>query len=268
MPSQGQRRPWRVFIVIGAVLFLATASTAGWWFFLRSTPVRADVLLHKVKREPLIVSVTEKGTLESADNRDITCKVRAGSKGFATSINWVIDDGTRVKPGQLLMILDDSDLKDKEEDQKIKVESAMATKVKAEKDFEIAVKQNQKDIAAAEQTLIVATNALKDFVGLTYDPSRAVLGVLGGGPLTLAEAGTYRQAVDDQTGQVKLAESDLEGYRERAAWADRMVKLTYMSAAQAQAERSKLESAVESLRSKRAKLTQMLVSDRERDLTK
>ena len=74
--------------------------------------------------------------------------------------------------------------------------------------------------------------------------------------------------MDDQTGQVKLAESTVEQNRERAAWADRMVKLSYMSAAQAQAERSRLDSSVEDLRSKRAKLAQLLTSDRDQNLTK
>ena len=124
---------------------LLAAAGAGWWFFLRSDPARADVLLHKVKREPLVVSVTEKGTIESADNRDIVCKVRAGSKGYASSINWVIDDGSRVKPGQLLMILDDSDLKDKEDEQTIKVRAAQATKVKAEAEYNKVAAQNKQE---------------------------------------------------------------------------------------------------------------------------
>ena len=113
-------------------MLLAGAAAGGWYYF-RPAPARADVLLHTVKREPLVVTVAEKGTLESADNRDIVCKVRAGTKGFASTINWVIDDGSRVKPGQLLMILDDSALKDQEDDQQIKVQSALAAKVKAER---------------------------------------------------------------------------------------------------------------------------------------
>ncbi len=257
-----------MLLIVGSVLFLAVAALGGWYFFLRSAPVRADVLLHTVKREPLVVTVAEKGTLESAGNRDIVCKVRAGSKGFASTINWVIDDGSRVKPGQLLMLLDSSALMDQRDAQRIAYETARANKVRAEKDYEIAVKQNQKDIASAESALTVANSLLKDYTGLTYDPTRAALAAVGGGMASLSEAGTYRQTVDDQTGQVKLAESILQQYRERSAWADRMVKLSYMSSAQAQAEQSKMDSAVEDLRSKRAKLTQLLASNRERDLTK
>jgi multidrug efflux pump subunit AcrA (membrane-fusion protein) len=254
-------------LAIAGVLATAAAGAGAWYYLLRTPPARADVLTHTVKREPLVVTVAEKGTLESADNRDIVCKVRAGSKGFASTINWVIDDGARVKPGQLLMILDDSDLKDKEDDQSIKVQTALANKVKAEKDFDIAVTQNKLNIATAENALITAENALNNYTGLNYEPSRAALAALGGGPLALAEAGTFRQSVDDLVGQVRLAEAEVQQNAERSAWADRMVKLSYMSAAQAQSDKSKLDSSVEKLRSLKAKLNQLLVSDRDQTLT-
>src|SRR5262245_18637833 len=221
LPARGAGGTKWIPFTIGAVVLLA-GTVGGAWYFLRTDPVRSDVLLHTVKREPLVVTVAEKGTLESADNRDIVCKVRAGTKGFASTINWVIDDGTRVKPGQLLMILDDSALKDQEENQQITVQTALANKVKAEKDYEIAVTQNKENIVTAEAELTKAANALKDYTGLTYDPGRAALAALGGGPVSLSEAGTFRQKLDDLTGQVRLAESDVEQNRERAAWADRM----------------------------------------------
>lgn len=253
--------------VIAGVLLTAGAGAGAWYYFLRTPPARADVLLHTVKREPLVVTVAEKGTLESADNRDIVCKVRAGSKGFASTINWVIDDGARVKPGQLLMILDDSDLKDKEDDQTIKVQTALANKVKAEKDYDIAITQNKLSIATAEAALITADNALNNYTGLTYEPNRAAIVALAGGPLALDEAGTFRQSVDDLVGQVRLAEAEVQQNADRSSWADRMVKLNYMSASQAQSDRSKLDSSVEKLRSLRAKLNQLVVSDRDQMLT-
>jgi multidrug efflux pump subunit AcrA (membrane-fusion protein) len=74
--------------------------------------------------------------------------------------------------------------------------------------------------------------------------------------------------VDDLYGQVRLAEAEVEQNRERSAWADRMVKLNYMSAAQAQSDRSKLDSSIEKGRSLRAKLNQLLNSDRDQMLTK
>jgi multidrug efflux pump subunit AcrA (membrane-fusion protein) len=253
-------------MVLGALLLALTVG-AGWWFLLRPPPIRADVLLHTVKREPLIVSVTEKGTLESANNRDIVCKVRAGTKGYSSTINWVIDDGTRVKPGQLLMILDDSVLKDQEEEQQIKTQTALANKVKAEKDYEIQVKANEIAIETGRNALALAVIDLEKFTGLDYDPGRSALAALGGGMASLSEAGSYRQKLDDLTGQVRLAESEVEQNRERAGWADRMVKLSYMSSAQAQAEKSRLDSSIEKLRSLQSTRTQHLTYDRKQQLT-
>ena len=162
-------------LAIAGVLLLTASAAGGWWFFLRPAPVRADVLLHTVKREPLLVSVAEKGTLESADNNDIVCRVRAGSKGFASTINWVIDDGTRVKPGQLLMLLDDSALKDQEDQKQIELVNAQANKLNSAKDVEIAIKQNKLEVATAEQKFTTAVNALNNYTGLSYDPNRAAL---------------------------------------------------------------------------------------------
>ncbi len=258
----------KLFLFAAAgLLVLGAVAAGGWYLVLRPAPQRADVLLHTVQREPLIVSVTEKGTLESIDNRDIVCRVRAGNKSFSSTIKWVIDDGSRVKPGQLLMILDDSALKDQEDNQLIVVQTALANKIKAEKDVEIAIKENELNISNAQSALTAAEYALKTYIGMTYDPNRAVWAALAGGPVALVEAGTFRQSVDDLTGQVRLAEATVEQNRERAAWAERMVKLSYMSPAQAQAEKSRLDSSVETLRSLKAKLQQLLTSERDQTLT-
>ncbi len=58
-------------------------------------------LTHRITRGDLIVTVTEQGTLESADNTEIKCKVR----GHSTVI-WVIEAGTEVRAGDELVRLD------------------------------------------------------------------------------------------------------------------------------------------------------------------
>jgi HlyD family secretion protein len=183
----------------------------------------------------------------------VICKVRAGSKGagsgFATSINWVIEDGAKVKAGQLLMILDDSALQDQLRAQKITLDTALAAKIKAEKDYDITVKTNEKLVAEAENALAVAKIELEKYTGLSFDPDRVALGAVAGGAATLSENGLFRQELDDLIGQIRLAESEVDQNRERSAWAERMVKQRYMSPAQAQAERSRLDSSVEKLRS-------------------
>jgi multidrug efflux pump subunit AcrA (membrane-fusion protein) len=61
----------------------------------------APELTHTITRGDLIVTVTEQGTLESADNMEIKNKVRGRS-----TVIWVIESGTEVKPGDELVRLD------------------------------------------------------------------------------------------------------------------------------------------------------------------
>ena len=243
-----------------AAHFLIGKSLVARLAFGPGTDDRNDVILHTVKKETLIVTVTSKGQVESADNKDIVCKVRAGSKGFATTINWVIDDGTRVKPGQLLMILDDSALRDQEDTQSITVKTKLAEKVNAEKNYEIQIKKTENALALAEIELDKLT-------GIAPDPGLRGLAALAGMPTSLVEGGTYKQDLDDITGQISMAQSTVEQNRERAAWADRMVLLTYMSPAQAQAEKSRLESSIEDLRSKMVKKALLISHDRKQRIT-
>src|SRR5262249_36209518 len=60
---------------------------------------RTDLVLHKVQYDRLPLTIVEQGTLESQNNNDIVCRVKARAQGsnVASTIKWVIDDGTHVK---------------------------------------------------------------------------------------------------------------------------------------------------------------------------
>ena len=229
---------------------------------------RPDLITHKVRAEYLSVTVVERGTLESAENKDVICRVKAGSKGtYASTIRWVIDDGTIVNKGQLLMELDDSALQDQFRTQSIAVEKAKAEWVKADEEFAIQVKQNDSDVATAIAALKVADLDLDKFLGVRVDSTLAPTGAVVGAYGTLIERGEYRQKLDDVSGRLKLAESDLEAYRDRSAWADRQVRLKNLTPSQAKVERSKLDAAldnVEKLTKEKYVLETFL---RQRDLT-
>src|SRR5262245_10696280 len=51
---------------------------------------RPDLILHQVKHERLQLTITERGTLEAAENSDIVCRVKARSPNstIATTIRW------------------------------------------------------------------------------------------------------------------------------------------------------------------------------------
>lgn len=64
-------------------------------------------LTHLVEERGLDVTLTEQGTVQSADNTEIKCRVR----GFST-VTYIIDAGTEVKEGDVLVRLDTKRVED------------------------------------------------------------------------------------------------------------------------------------------------------------
>ena len=229
---------------------------------------RPDLITHKAKREYLQVTVVERGTLESSENKDVVCKVKAGSRGtYATTIRWVIDDGTMVKKGQLLIELDDSALQEQLRTQAIAVEKANGEYLKADSDLIIAVKTNESDIADKMAKMAVAELDLDKYLGVRAEAELNPLGSMAGGGSTLEERGEYRKSLEDLTSQLKLAQSDQEAYRDRAAWAERSVKFGYLTPSQAKVEQSKLASGDDKVASLLKQIYILQTFTRERELT-
>lgn len=215
MAAPRRNRRW---LTIAGLLILAGA---GAYAVTRlQTPVadRNDLLFHTVRAEPLKLTVVERGALESADNRDVVCKVRVGSRSNLT-IKWVVEDGTYVKQGQLLVELDDSAFQDALKDQKIRLDQAKAAMVQAEESYNIVLSQNQSDILTAQVAVELARLDLEKYTD-----------------------GEYLQSRKDIQNRILLAESDCELQRERVDYTERMVKMNYLGVAQLRSEESKLRS--------------------------
>ncbi len=97
--SSGVRWIQRGILVIGLVTVLAVAATSIW-----DSPSARESgarLTHTIRRGDLLVTVTERGKLESSDNTEIKCKVRGHN-----TVTWVIESGSVVQPGDELVRLD------------------------------------------------------------------------------------------------------------------------------------------------------------------
>src|SRR5262249_39847799 len=147
------------------------------------------------------------------------CKVKCGTKTTSLTIKWVIDDGTPVRQGQLLMEIDDSALQDQLKDQKIKVDQAKSAWIAAEENSKIVASQNYSDVETARVTIELAEIDLKKYL-----------------------EGDYPQAAKVAKNNILLSESDLEQQRDRVAYTERMVKLKYLGTSQLQAEQSRMQS--------------------------
>ncbi len=226
-----------------------------------------------VARQKLQLTIVERGALESAENSDVFCRVKSGSKGSnaATTIKWVIDDGTHVKRGQKLIDLDDSGLDAQIKEQNSKVDKARASWIKAESNVLITQSQNYSDIEDAKTKLNLAELDLRKYVGdqLTdllrklpekdLDRFLVKLAVLDLGQHLSQEeieqlGGDYIQKRNEIEGNIEEARSKREMWLDRAAWSQRMVLRGYTSKSQAEADRMQLESAEFALKKVRGEL--------------
>ena len=99
-----------VWIGIACVVLIATVIGLGadenWVSRLLSTS-SPEHLTHVIGKRNLDVTITEQGTVQSAENTEIKCRVR----GFST-VTYIIDAGTEVEEGDVLVQLDTKRVED------------------------------------------------------------------------------------------------------------------------------------------------------------
>lgn len=167
------------------VVILAMASVCGVvaWLMAKQvdwSPNEKGPLMHVVQRGDFLHEIVERGEIESASNVDIRCEVQARGMGGVTIIE-LISEGTYVKPGDKLVVLDSSALENERNQQKITVSNSLAAVVTAQNEVdaaEIARKEYlegtfvlncnliENKIFVAEEALRQAQQALKYSEGL------------------------------------------------------------------------------------------------------
>jgi multidrug resistance efflux pump len=220
----------KIAIAVIAIITLGSGATGAWWLFAGFRAERSDLIYHTVQRERLQLTIVERGALESAENRDIVCRVKAKSpqNTIATSIRSVIDNGAIVEAGQLLAQLDDSAFLDQLQTEQANLEKAKADWITAVKAHEIQEITNDSLIATAKVKLDLAILELEKY-----------------------KDGDYLQSKRTIEGKQIMARSDLEMWEERASWSERMSRpgRRYVTAAQAESDRSRLVGAGIALKS-------------------
>jgi multidrug efflux pump subunit AcrA (membrane-fusion protein) len=211
----------KLIILFSAIALVVSGGAGSYAWYHSLSTARTDILTAPVRKGKLAITVKERGILESAENNDVTCRVRARTQNatVATTIKWVIDDGSHVKKGDLLVDLDDSGLVENLKAQNITVDKARADWISAQEQYKITISQNESDLQTKRTTLELAKIDLEKY-----------------------QKGDFPQSLKDVEGRIKVAESDLEQQRDRAAWAQRMLKKGYYTVSQADAEQSKLQS--------------------------
>jgi RND family efflux transporter MFP subunit len=211
----------RKSIVFGVMILSAAIVLIGLWksgsLFARQ---RYSGPTWTVRKEKLKLTIVARGNLEAVNNNDIKCEVRSGTKGstVSTTIKWLVEEGTEVKKGDLLMVLDSSGLQEQLKDKTKDVDKAYADKVAADEGVRIQEIGNESAVEAAKNARDLAKIELEKYV-----------------------KGDYVAALKDIDGKIVTTKSDLEDWKDRAAWSARMVKKGLLSKVQADADKSRAE---------------------------
>ena len=133
------------------------------WIGIASRPGshrKPDLATEIVRRGPLEIKLTERGNVDSANNLTLRSLVEGGT-GYA--ILKIVDEGTRVEPGQVLVELDSARLRDEALAQQIRLDAAQAAFKIADADVAIQKMQNDSDVAAAQLKLELARLDLEKY---------------------------------------------------------------------------------------------------------
>src|SRR4029077_6179882 len=147
-----KRRPGRWFRFLASII--VTVLAGGSVCLLLHGQSRADLRTCKVGLEVLQETYQTRGDLEPSQATDVVCRVKARTTGskFSTTILWVIEDGSLVRRGQVLVRLDDSALQEELRTQQAALDLAKADWVVAEENCKIVALQDQGDIQQADLT--------------------------------------------------------------------------------------------------------------------
>jgi HlyD family secretion protein len=187
-------------IAIGAAAFIAIAVVA----FNGPGPQEIDgddTAKFAVKRGPLRISVNESGTIQAREQIILKCEVEG-----RTTILSLVEEGTHVKEGELLVELDSSRLLDDRIDQEIRVQNAEAAFIRARENLAVAENKAQSDVELAELTFDFAKQDLKKYM-----------------------EGEYLNELKEAESTITLAKEELQTAEEKLKWSRELHAREYIS---------------------------------------
>ncbi len=152
-----------VGIILGAAVFLSLLYLVlGQRYDTAEGSVKKSEVF-TVREGPLTISVTQAGTIKAKDQIILKNEVEGQAQ-----IIFLIEEGTVVKEGDLLVELDASQLVDNRVDQLIQVQNSEATFISDRENLEVVKNQAESDVSAAKLAAQFAQEDLKKYVEGDY----------------------------------------------------------------------------------------------------
>ena len=191
-------------LLFGGILVVAAAAAYtlfGPGFGSKSTGTDPTLPIFEVRRGPLVISVTESGTIQARDLVIIKSEVEGNM-----TIIFIKEEGTHVEAGELLVELDASELEDKRVDRDISVQSAEASFVSARENLAVVENQARSDVAEAELNFRFAKEDLQQYVN-----------------------GEFPRQRKEAESKITLAEEELKNAAETLRWSEKLFEGKYIS---------------------------------------
>lgn len=210
------RRAQRGLAWLPLLAVAGLAAAAGAWFWLGDEGPAFDGPVRPATRGPLVISVSEGGTIEAREKVVLKCEVDERS----TTITYLIPEGTRVEVGDLLVELDASVLQDELYDEEIDVLDTEAEFLAAKENLEVVKNQALADVSQAELTLRFAREDIKKY-----------------------SEGEYPKLLLEATTRVTLAEERLTQAKDTLEWSQRLAEKGFIATTELERDRLAHQSA-------------------------
>jgi len=222
-PSRPRKSRWPVVIVL--VFLAAGLSAAVYVVWFGGESVGSDIPTAVVQRGPLTISVTESGTIQSRERIVLKSEVEGTAR-----ILFLVEEGNRVRKGELLVELDSSGLQEQKDQQKIVVLNADASFIGARENLAVTQSQTDSDIAQAKLAQRFAELDLRKYL-----------------------EGEYPQESQKAQSDITIAQEELGRASEKVRWDKKLLAQGFVTESELQADE---------LAAKRAQITLDLAKGR------
>src|SRR5947209_15314826 len=235
---QGRGR-WRIVLSILIVTLLtAGGAVSAWWYFHEK--ILTPEISVPVRRAMLPILVGERGELESSKQTDVRCEV----EGYQNKIVTILAEGTRVKKGDIVVVFDADQLKQKYADQEVKVKQAEGKAKAAKGELEVQKNKAETDFEKAKLDLTLAELDQKKYL-----------------------KGDYKVEVDDKKGALALAKRNLQEAKEKLEHHQTLYKKGFIPLEQLRLKEAELDQKKYEVDRDEAKLMVLEVFTKERQVT-
>lgn len=166
-----------------------------------------------VQEGPLTIAVTSGGSIQSRDKVVITSELEGNN-----TVIWVIDEGTNVQKGDLLLEFDASDLVEKRNEQEIVVANAEANLVITREKLGITEGDCEAALLDREVELMLAKMAREKY-----------------------QEGDYPQQMRQYEADIALADEEVQRAAEKLEWSQRLAKENFLTRMELQADELALQ---------------------------